>query len=164
MATKANSTPVLEVPKDEDRDLEKEAGKLEAMANAQKEAMLAEIEKLKAENERLRKNSVLAGNAMGQKSDRDRVREACEKAAKEGVDAWSQTISVRAPRKPAKEEPYYWISVNARTIQVPANDRYFDLPLPFAQCLVDMVAADWMAQDYSDSIENYDPITNPKKE
>ena len=166
MASKASSTPVLEVPKDEDRELEKEAGKLERMANPpdQGAAMLAEIERLKKENERLRKNSVLAGNAAGQMSDRERVRAACEQAAKDGIDAWTQTISVRAPRRPAKEEPFYWLSVNAKTMQVPANDRYFDLPLPFAQCLVDMIAMEWMAQDFSDSIENYDPITNPKKE
>jgi len=164
MATKANSTPVLEVPKDEDKDLEIEAAKLEEMANKQRAAMQAEIERLKAENEQLKKNSVLAVGAFGAMTDRERVRKACEEASKNGVDAWTQKISVRAPRRPAKEEPYYWLSVNAKTIQVPADDRYYNLQLPFAQCLVDMIAAEWLAADYADKIENYDPVTNPKTE
>ena len=159
MATKKSSTPVLETPVDEEEKLEKERDEKQQMAN-----MEAELAALKAENERLKKSSIAAYGPAGAKSDHDRVQEACKAAAEAGLDSWNETISIRAPRRPAKEDPFYWLSVNGRTMQVPANDKYFDLPLPFAACLTDMVAAEWFANDFADSIEEYDPVTNPHKE
>lgn len=128
------------------------------------EEMQKELEALRKENAQLRMNSVAAYTAAGAMSDHERVQEACKKAAEEGADSWNIKISVRAPRRPAKEDPFYWLSINGRTMQVPANDKYFDLPLPFAACLTDMIQAEWMASDYADSIENYDPVTNPHRE
>ena len=153
MATRKSGTPV---PENEETELKPEKDSAAEMQ--------AELERLRAENERLRMNSVAAYGAAGAKSDIERVQEACRSAAEKGLDSWEVKISVRAPRRPAKEDPFYWLSVNGRTIQVPANDKYFELPLPFAACLTDMIAAEWLAADYSDSIENYDPVTNPKKE
>lgn len=161
MATK-KSTPVLEVPLNEDEELNQESAKLEAAAkNAQ---LMAELAALKKENERLKANSVAAYGAAGARTDYERVQEACKKAAEEGADSWGIKISIRAPRRPAKEDPFYWLSVNGRTMQVPANDKYFDLALPFASCLVEMIQAEWFANDYADSIEEYDPVTNPHRE
>ena len=153
MATRKSGTPV---PETEEMELKPEKDSAAEMQ--------AELERLRAENERLRMNSVAAYGAAGAKSDIERVQEACRSAAEKGLDSWEVKISVRAPRRPAKEDPFYWLSVNGRTIQVPANDKYYELPLPFAACLTDMIAAEWLAADYSDSIENYDPVTNPKKE
>ena len=153
MATK-KSTPVLETPEIEEPEVKQ---------NDQAQLM-AELEKLRKENERLRQNSVAAYSATGARSDYERVQEACKKAAEEGADSWNIKISIRAPRRPAKEDPFYWLSVNGRTIQVPANDKYFDLALPFAACLTDMIQAEWFANDYADSIEEYDPVTNPHRE
>ena len=165
MATKKSGTPVPEEPV-KDKELEEEAGKLEKMAQ-QADAvskMRAELEQLKKENEKLRQNSVAAYGLAGAKSDYERVKEACEKAAKEGRDAWQEKISIRAPRRPAKEDPFYWLSVNGQTMQVPANDKYFELALPYADALVNMIAAEWFANDFADSIEEYDPVTNPHRE
>lgn len=159
MATKKSSTPVLDIPVDEDAELENEAQKLQQMVNMQ-----AELAALKKENERLKANSVAAYGAAGGMSDYDRVQDACRKAAEDGADSWGIKISIRAPRRPAKEDPFYWLSVNGRTLQVPANDKYFDMALPFAACMVDMIQAEWFANDYADSIEEYDPETNPKRE
>ena len=128
------------------------------------EEMQKELEALRKENERLRMNSVAAYTAAGAMSDHERVQEACKKAAEEGADSWGIKISVRAPRRPAKEDPFYWLSINGRTLQVPANDKYFEMALPFAACLTDMIQAEWMANDFADTIENYDPVTNPHRE
>lgn len=128
------------------------------------EDMKRELEALRKENERLKMNSVQAYSAAGAMSDHERVQAACKKAAEEGTDEWGIKISVRAPRRPAKEDPFYWLSVNGRTLQVPANDKYFELALPFAACLTDMIQAEWFANDYADSIENFDPVTNPHRE
>ena len=128
------------------------------------EDMQKELERLRAENEKLKMNSVAAYTSAGAMSDHERVQEACKKAAEEGADSWNIKISVRAPRRPAKEDPFYWLSINGRTLQVPANDKYFEMALPFAACLTDMIQAEWFANDYADSIENYDPVTNPHRE
>ena len=153
MATKKSGTPVPETIEGKEPEVT-----LDPISS-----MRAELEALKKENERLKQNSVAAYGAAGAKSDYERVKEACDKAAAEGADAWGIKISIRAPRRPAKEDPFYWLSVNGQTMQVPATDQYFDLPLPYADCLVNMIAAEWFANDYADSIENYDPVTNPKK-
>lgn len=154
MATKKSSTPVLEEP-----EMNEPEENVDAVS-----AMRAELEKLKKENEKLKQNSVAAYGLAGAKSDYERVKEACDKAAKEGRDSWQEKISIRAPRRPAKEDPFYWLSVNGQTMQVPANDKYFELPLPYADALVNMIAAEWFANDFADSIEEYDPVTNPHRE
>ena len=154
MATKKVGTPVPETPEGNEPE-----NRVDAVAT-----MRAELEALKKENERLKQNSVAAVSATGGMSDYDRVKEACRKAAEEGKDAWDITISVRAPRRPAKEDPFYWLSVNDRTVQIPATDKYYDMALPFADCLVESIAAEWFANDYADNIEVFDPETNPHRE
>lgn len=165
MASKKNA-PALEVPANEDAELGQESEKLAQMAedskpNPQMLAMMAEMERLKKENEALRKNSVYSPSTEGGASDRERVAKACEEAAKQGQDPWKIKISVQAKRI-GKGEDSYWLCVNTRSIAVPANDRYYDLALPFAQCLVDEIAARTRAEDYADKIEVYDPVLNPK--
>ena len=58
----------------------------------------------------------------------------------------------------------YWLNVNGRTVQIPADDRRYDLKLPWAACLMDSLEAENRAADYQDSLEVYDPITNPKRD
>ena len=74
MATKKDSTPVLNVPENEDAKLEGEANKLQQMANMQ-----AELAALKRENEKLRANSIAALGANGSRTDYERVKDACKK-------------------------------------------------------------------------------------
>ena len=131
---------------------------------SEKDRMQQELEKLRKENEQLRRNSIAAGTPYGGKSDYERVQEACIQAAEDDRDSWEEKISIRAPRRSAKEDPFYWLSVNGRTMQVPANDKYYELALPFAECLVNMIAAEYHASDFIEGIEEYDPVTNPKKE
>ena len=145
MATKKSSAPALEETVKEERELtyaelDQMAGPLD-QPNPQMLAMMAEMERLKKENEALRKNSIGGGGDAGGRTDYERVQEACEKAAAEGKDAWDIKISVRAPRRPAKEDPFYWFNINGRTIQIPATDRYYELALPFAALQVDLIRA-----------------------
>ena len=164
MATKKSSAPALEVPENEEEILgTKKPGPLDE-PDPQMLKMQAELEKLRKENEQLKKNSIGGGGDGGAKTDYERVQEACQKAAAEGSDGWDIKISVRAPRRPAKEDPFYWFNINGRTIQIPATDRYYDLALPFAAALVDTIRAEWFASDYIDSIEEYDPVTNPHRD
>ena len=162
MATKKSSAPALEVPDNEDQELNQESAKLAAMAENAK--LKAALEKALKENEQLRKNRIGGGGDAGGRTDYERVQEACQQAAAEGKDGWDIKISVRAPRRPAKEDPFYWFNINGRTIQIPATDRYYELALPFASALVDTIRSEWFASDYIDSIEEYDPVTNPHRD
>lgn len=168
MATKKSSAPALEETVKEERELTD--AELDQMVkdyerdHEELEKVRAELAKMRRENDQLRKNSIGGGGDAGGRTDYERVQEACKQAADDGVDAWSVKISVRAPRRPAKEDPFYWFNINERTIQIPATDRYYELPLPFAAALVDLIKAEWYASDYIDSIEEYDPVTNPHRD
>ena len=123
-------------------------------------AMQKEIERLKKENADLKKNSIYSSSPMGSEGDYERVKRACEQAAKDGVDPWTLKISVLAQRI-GKGEDSYWLSVNGKQMQVPANDRYYELPLPWADCLVEEIRSRYRAADFTDSIQNFDPKDNP---
>jgi len=157
---KQEAAPAVEqeTKKDAERMTQENYMNAEILAQQKKE-----IERLKRENEELRKNSIQAGSPFGGAGDYERVKKACERAAEEGKNPWDVTISVQAPRR-GKGEDSYWLSVNGRTMQVPANERYYELSLPFAQCLVDAIRSERNANDFMDKIEVYDPVTNPKKE
>ena len=157
MATK--KTAANETPVNEEEILEVKGGPLDE-PDPQMLAMQKEIERLRKENEQLKVNSIYSASPMGSESDYDRVHKACDQAAKDGKDPWTLKISVLAQRI-GKGEDSYWLSVNGRTMQVPANDRYYELALPWAQCLVDEIRARYRAADFADSIQVYDPKNNP---
>ena len=177
MVSRAKNTPVQDEPleKELDQQLEKESGKPEkagqqdqqmAMMQQMQQSMaqlMKKLDNLEKENEELKKNSVGTSSPFGGKDDYERVKDACEKAAAEGLDPWTVKISVRAPYKGKKEDPNYWLSVNAKTIGIPANDRYYELALPFAQCLEDMIRAEKRASEFIDGIEEFDPVTHKKE-
>lgn len=148
MATKKDSTPVLEEEKQE----------------TGLEAIQKQLEELKKENAELKKNQVGSHSPLGGMSDYERVQAVCKENAENGGDPWAEKISIRAPRKSMKDDNFYWLQVNGRSLQVPANDKYFEMALPFAECLVNMIEADNRASDYIDGIEAYDPVSNPKKD
>lgn len=158
MATKKTSQDV--VLENNEAAVPAEDGRLAEMQKklAELQAANAKLEKEKAE---LQKNSIRSASPFGGGDDWERVHKACADAAEAGLDPWKEKISVKAPRI-GKGEDSYWLSVNGRTMQVPANERYYELALPFAQCLVDEIRNRYSANDFIDSIENYDPVTNPK--
>ena len=144
MAAKKDSTPVLNEEPEEKMEAAPDNGKLEELQR--------KYEALQKENEMLRKSSIGSHSPFGGKSDFERVQDACREAAEAGLDPWKEKISIRAPRRPAKEDPFYWLAINGRTMQVPANDKYFELSLPFAECLVNMIHAEYRAADYIESV------------
>ena len=158
MATKKNAAQ--EAPVNEEEILEAAEAVQEPEPDPQMLAMKKEIERLKKENEQLKINSVYSASESGGMTDSERVKKACEEAAKAGKNPWKIKISVQA-RRIGKGEDSYWLCVNGKAMQVPANDRYYDLALPLAQCLVDEIRSRTRAEDYTDSIQVYDPKDNP---
>ena len=121
----------------------------------------AEIAKKDAEIAALKQQ--LANAKPSLKSDYERVKQACEECEAGGVDPWTVKISIMVPHRAPTEDPFYWISVNGMSVQIPANDRYQEIKLPWADVLVETLRSEKRALDYQDSLEVYDPVTNPHK-
>lgn len=112
----------------------------------------AEIERLKAELSRMK---------VGGAEDYEKVQALTKKAAEDGVDPWTVNVSIRVPRRPEREDPWYWININSRSVQIPANDRVQEMKLPFAEQLTAFLRAENSARDFADTIQVYDPVSNP---
>ena len=78
-------------------------------------------------------------------------------------DSWEIEEEVLVPRRPKGEEQFYWLCINGRSVQIPANGRVQTMKKPFAEALRNKIEADAAADDMADSIEVHDPITNPNK-
>jgi len=149
--------------------LEEQALKQEEQTAKQEQIPNPDVERILAQQqEQIRKLEAQLAKAQkmtsGQQDDEKEVQEAALKAAEEGADPWKVEVSVRAPRRTGGEDPWYWINVNGRSVQVPADDRYHELKLPWAETLVNMLKAERRAEQYQDSIQLFDPITNPKRD
>ena len=165
MATKKN--PELKVPENEDKELEAVAEKSEQIAKKAAEsdaemqkklqAQAAEIEKLKAQ---LAQNNRPTNRTQ---NDAEVVRQAAQEAAEKGLDPWDVKVTVRVPHRQRNEDPWYWVNINGRAAQIPADDRYQEMALPFAETLLNSLEAERMAAEYQDGIEVYDPVTNPHR-
>ena len=145
-----NEEQLLEQPAEETQPKDDQSEKLKAQQ--------AEIEKLKAQLA-----AAQQAKPGARQNDAEVVRKACEEAVKAGVDLWTVKVNVRSPRKPGKEDPWYWLNVNGRSVQIPADDKYYELALPWAETLINSLEADRRAADFQDQLEVYDPVTNPHK-
>lgn len=74
---------------------------------------------------------------------------------------WAEEIEMIVPRKPKGEEQFYYVCVNDRRYQVPANGQTQKLPKPIANVLKDSLEAEYQADDFMDHIPNRDG-TNPQ--
>ena len=165
MATKNN--PELKVPKNEEKELEavaeksdqiaKKAAESDAEMQKKLQAQAAEIEKLKAQ---------LAKNAQPlnrKQDDFETVMQASKEAAEKRLDPWDVKVTIRVPHRQRNEDPWYWVNINGKSAQIPADDRYQEMALPFAETLLNSLEAERMAAEYQDGIEVYDPVTNPHR-
>jgi len=154
--TKAKPELTLDNP-NTDEEFEKVRAEVNDTA-ARLESQEAEIARLKMALEEANRRS--ASNTPEEV--RQRVKELAEEAAENGKDPWKISVPILIPRRPPTEDPWYWINVNGRSVQIPANNKVQDVLLPWAEVLVKMLEAEDMTRRYADSIQSYDPITNPK--
>ena len=87
--------------------------------------------------------------------------QAVTEAPEKEKDPWQEKVSILVPRKPKGEEPYYYVCVNDRRFQIPADGKYQDLPKPIATILQESLEAEYAADEYADSIPNRDG-SNPQ--
>lgn len=103
--------------------------------------------------------------AVPRKTDKARVNEAIRQALAEGKDPWDVKIPVRARPRQGTTEKHYWLGVNGRFLALPADDRYYELALPFAENLVNAMDAENFVKEYADkNIQVYDLISNPHQD
>lgn len=100
----------------------------------------------------------------GRQDDAAIVRKAAQEAAEAGKDPFDVVVNIRIPRRGGREDPWYWLNVNGRSCQVPADDQYHEMKLPWAETLINALEAERKADAFQDSLEVYDPITNPKRD
>lgn len=154
MATKKNPELTKETEIQEEKAIVKEP----AAESEELKAKDAEIAKLKQMLEAAKKP--FTGS---KESDFDRVHRIEKETDEAGIDPWTVEVEVLAPHREKSEDPWYWINVNSRSVQIPANDRYQKMWLPFACVLVDTLAYEKKSLDYQDSLEVLDPETNPHR-
>lgn len=68
------------------------------------------------------------------------------------ADPWEETVEVRVPRARAGEPPYYYICVNDRRYQIPADGRKQKMPRPIAEVLEDSINAEFEADRYQEAV------------
>ena len=89
------------------------------------------------------------------------LKEETEPAAEEQpkiTDEWDETIEMIVPRKPKGEDQSYYICVNDRRFQIPANGKMQKLPKPIALILQDSLEMESEADDYADKLPKQDPM------
>lgn len=76
----------------------------------------------------------------------------------EQKDAWAEEIEMMIPRKPRGEDAFYYVCVNDRRFEIPADGKMHKLLKPIALVLQDSLAAEIAAEDFADSIPNNQPM------
>lgn len=74
------------------------------------------------------------------------------KAEEPEKDPWDEKVTVRVPRKPKGE--YFYVCVNDRRFEIPANGLEQEMPRPIAEVLEQSIQAEYKAEDYAAGIPN----------
>ena len=161
MATKTNKTAVDPNMMEDPAQLVEEQEEKQAAAAVkqpkkadEKDARIAELEAQLAEAQK-------QAAAYQKGDDVALVRKAAAECEKDGTDPWKKEVSIRVPARRDCNDPYYWLCVNGRSVQLPANNQYQTMKLPFAESLINMLVAEKNAERFADDLQVYDPITNP---
>ena len=128
--------------------------------------LLSQAEALRKENARLKAQLAAAKKAPAQrKTDRQVLNEAIAEALAEGKNTWDVKVAIRARPRTGTTEKHYWLGVNGRFLAVPADDKYHEMALPFAECLLNSMDAENFVKEFADrEIKVYDLISNPHEE
>lgn len=85
--------------------------------------------------------------------------EVLEQAEAEGTVAeekpaskWDEKKTVMVPRK--SKWDYYYVCVNDRRFEIPADGKAHEMPLPIAEVLEQTLEAENVAQDFAEGIPN----------
>ena len=158
-------TEAAEPQQPEDNGLQKENDELKKQMRDMQAQMLA-MQNQMAEQLKLMQQ-MAAGNVEKPRpltqteKDAQDARALADKAANEGTDPWTLDFEMFVPHRDPGEDKWYWLSINDRTAQIPANDSRQVMKLPFALVLADTLKAKRREEAYMDNVQVYDPQLNP---
>lgn len=75
---------------------------------------------------------------------------------KEPASEWDEEVEMIVPRKSKGDDQSYYVCVNDRRFQIPANGKMQTLPAPIAEALRNSLEAEAEAEEYADKIPNRD--------
>ncbi len=120
----------------------------------------AEIAKLRAELEQLQEEKEALNKSIDKKIDE------LQDAEPEPPDPWEEYIDIIVPRKPRGAEQYYYVCVNDRSCQIPADGKIQRMRKPFAEVLLMSLEAEAEADRFAENIpheaapEGYESLMN----
>ncbi len=166
MATKKSAVPEMEEQQAVDQSLETENASLKDQMKAMQELML------QMKQQMTEQQTLIQRMASGEKvkpprpktqadKDWEEVQARAKEAAENGIDPWTIEVEIFVPHRDMGEDKWYWININDRSAQIPADDSRQTMKLPFALILADTLKAKRREEDYQDSVKVYDPQTNP---
>ena len=172
---KAEEMTELDAPQIDTEEIAQEAPAGEGLEkeNADLKKLMADMQKqmLAMQNQLAQQQELMLKMAAGKAEDKApltqteldtiNVKKLADEAAATGKDPWTVEAEVFVPHRDAGEDKFYWLSINDRTAQIPANDSRQVMKLPFALILVDTLAAKRREEAYMDNVQVYDPQLNP---
>lgn len=147
---------------------EKDRKMEEAVAEIEKEAKAEAAEKKAAAKEKKPDINDLMAEINAMKAELDKAKEALkpEEEAKpaEAEDPWQKMVKIRSPRDPNIGDSGYFVAVNDRRWQIPADGKEWEVPEPIAIAFQGMLDADARADEVARAIEaeSADPVLKPK--
>ena len=75
--------------------------------------------------------------------------------AEKPADPWEEMVEIMVPRKPKGEDEFYYVCVNDRRFEVPANGKKQKMPQPIAEVLMASVEAEYEAQEFADQMSKH---------
>ena len=118
-----------------------ETGEAMAAKDAEIEALkkrLAELETAKEEKKDQLIGNAVMGQVFGPNGDEDPI--------------WEEYEDVYVPRHGKGQEPYFFIQINARSCQIPADGKRHRIRKPFAEALQESIDAEMDAEDFADNV------------
>ena len=166
MATKKSAVPEMEEPQAVDQSLETENASLKDQMKQMQELML------QMKQQMTEQQTLIQRMASGEKvrpprqktqaeKDWEAVQARAKEAAENGIDPWTIEVEIFVPHREMGEDKWYWININDRSAQIPADDSRQTMKLPFALILADTLKAKRREEDFQDSVQVYDPKENP---
>lgn len=162
MATKRKTAAEIreeEIVREQTELMEEEAAEETEPAEDAKDAEIASLKKQLAKMAAENAREVFVPNGRG---DMERLMRVAQDAEESKTDPWKVFVNVRVPRKMGAGDDDFWVAVNGRTAQIPANGQVQEMKLPFAMALMDALEAEEKAIEFAEGLKMYDPINSPK--
>lgn len=80
------------------------------------------------------------------------IEEAAETAEEPAKSKWDEIETVRTPRK--SKHDFYYVCVNDRRFEIPADGKEHEMPLPIAEVLRQTLDAEAAADDFAEGVPN----------